>query len=294
MRAACPPSKPTESPRPPVPSPPSAFPRGDSRDAGEQRTAVVQQRFCRSRTRGGDGRSAGWVGLGGVMGSSGIPLASMVERAGVGLRQTSAGAPECLSRNPGGPMTSPAVTRPASLPADCDRERGVKDWYKDAVFYEVHVKAFFDADGNGIGDFAGLTAKLDYVRELGVTCLWILPMYPSPLKDDGYDIADFYGIHPAYGNVEDFQRVPRRRARARAARHRRPRDEPHLRPAPVVPGRARRPRPRPSATTTCGATPTGATGTRASSSPTPRSPTGRGIPSPSSTTGTASSATSPT
>src|SRR6266850_2035248 len=82
----------------------------------------------------------------------------------------------------------------------------MRDWYKDAVFYEVHVKAFFDRDGNGIGDFAGLTAKLDYVRELGVTCLWILPMYPSPLKDDGYDIADFYGIHPSYGNVEDFQR----------------------------------------------------------------------------------------
>jgi maltose alpha-D-glucosyltransferase / alpha-amylase len=82
----------------------------------------------------------------------------------------------------------------------------VKDWYKDAVFYEIHVKAFFDGDGNGIGDFAGLTAKLDYVRELGVDCLWILPMYPSPLRDDGYDIADFYGIHASYGNVEDFQK----------------------------------------------------------------------------------------
>ncbi len=81
----------------------------------------------------------------------------------------------------------------------------MKDWYKDAVFYEVHVKAFFDGDGNGVGDFAGLTAKLDYLKELGVNCLWILPMYPSPLKDDGYDIADFYGIHPAYGSVADFQ-----------------------------------------------------------------------------------------
>ncbi|HXU91664.1 MAG TPA: maltose alpha-D-glucosyltransferase [Methylomirabilota bacterium] len=79
-------------------------------------------------------------------------------------------------------------------------------WYKDAVFYEVHVKAFMDADGNGVGDFAGLTAKLDYVRDLGVDCLWILPMYPSPLRDDGYDIADFYGVHPAYGTVEDFQK----------------------------------------------------------------------------------------
>src|SRR5216110_3318740 len=80
------------------------------------------------------------------------------------------------------------------------------DWYKDAIFYEVHVKAFSDADGNGIGDFAGLTQRLDYVRDLGVDCLWILPMYPSPLRDDGYDIADFYGIHPSYGSVEDFQK----------------------------------------------------------------------------------------
>jgi maltose alpha-D-glucosyltransferase/alpha-amylase len=80
------------------------------------------------------------------------------------------------------------------------------DWYKDAIFYEVPVKSFFDADGNGIGDFAGLTAHLDYIQDLGVDCLWILPMYPSPLKDDGYDIADFYGIHPSYGTVEDFQK----------------------------------------------------------------------------------------
>jgi maltose alpha-D-glucosyltransferase/alpha-amylase len=82
----------------------------------------------------------------------------------------------------------------------------VPDWYKDAVFYEVHVKAFMDADGNGAGDFAGLTSKLDYLHDLGVDCLWILPMYPSPLRDDGYDIADFYGIHPSYGSVADFQK----------------------------------------------------------------------------------------
>jgi maltose alpha-D-glucosyltransferase / alpha-amylase len=82
----------------------------------------------------------------------------------------------------------------------------VTDWYKDAVFYEVHVKAFMDADGNGVGDFAGLTSRLDYLRDLGVDCLWILPMYPSPLRDDGYDIADFYGVHASYGSVEDFQK----------------------------------------------------------------------------------------
>jgi len=80
------------------------------------------------------------------------------------------------------------------------------DWFKDAVFYEVHVKAFMDANGDGVGDFAGLTERLDYVKELGVDCLWILPMYPSPLRDDGYDIADFYGIHPSYGTVQDFQK----------------------------------------------------------------------------------------
>jgi maltose alpha-D-glucosyltransferase / alpha-amylase len=78
-------------------------------------------------------------------------------------------------------------------------------WYKDAIFYEVHVKAFFDSNDDGIGDFRGLTQKLDYLQMLGVDCLWILPMYPSPLRDDGYDIADFYSIHPDYGTVGDFK-----------------------------------------------------------------------------------------
>jgi len=79
-------------------------------------------------------------------------------------------------------------------------------WYKDAVLYEVHVKAFCDSNADGIGDFAGLTHQLDYLQDLGIDCIWVLPMYPSPLKDDGYDIADFYGIHPDYGSVEDFQK----------------------------------------------------------------------------------------
>ncbi len=80
------------------------------------------------------------------------------------------------------------------------------DWFKDAIIYEVHVKAFFDANGDGVGDFVGLTAKLDYLVDLGVDCLWILPMYASPLRDDGYDIADFHAIHPAYGTNADFER----------------------------------------------------------------------------------------
>jgi maltose alpha-D-glucosyltransferase / alpha-amylase len=77
-------------------------------------------------------------------------------------------------------------------------------WYKDAVFYEVHVRAFKDSNGDGIGDFRGLLEKLDYIEELGVTTLWLLPFYPSPLKDDGYDISHYTDIHPSYGSIEDF------------------------------------------------------------------------------------------
>ena len=78
-------------------------------------------------------------------------------------------------------------------------------WYKDAVIYEVHVKTFADSDGDGIGDFPGLTQKLDYLQELGVTAIWLLPFYPSPLRDDGYDIADYTSVHPAYGTLRDFK-----------------------------------------------------------------------------------------
>jgi maltose alpha-D-glucosyltransferase/alpha-amylase len=78
-------------------------------------------------------------------------------------------------------------------------------WYKSAVIYEVHVRAFQDSDGDGAGDFRGLTSKLDYLRDLGVTAIWLLPFYPSPLKDDGYDIADYYGVHPSYGTLADFK-----------------------------------------------------------------------------------------
>ena len=78
-------------------------------------------------------------------------------------------------------------------------------WYKDAIIYEVPVRAFCDSDGDGIGDFKGLTSKLDYLQDLGVTAIWLLPFYPSPLRDDGYDIADYTDIHPAYGTLRDFK-----------------------------------------------------------------------------------------
>src|SRR5688572_30082754 len=78
-------------------------------------------------------------------------------------------------------------------------------WYKDAVIYELHPRAFFDSTGDGVGDFRGLAQKLDYLQDLGVTALWLLPFYPSPLKDDGYDISDYTSVHPAYGTLHDFK-----------------------------------------------------------------------------------------
>src|SRR5665213_1916269 len=78
-------------------------------------------------------------------------------------------------------------------------------WYKDAVIYQVNVKSFFDSNDDGIGDFPGLTSKLGYIRDLGVNTIWLMPFYPSPLKDDGYDIADYQNVHPQFGTLEDFR-----------------------------------------------------------------------------------------
>jgi maltose alpha-D-glucosyltransferase / alpha-amylase len=94
------------------------------------------------------------------------------------------------------------VARPAALTAD-------PLWYKDAIIYQLHVKAFFDANNDGVGDFQGLSQKLDYLHDLGVTALWLLPFYPSPLRDDGYDIANYRSIHPAYGHMGDFKALVR-------------------------------------------------------------------------------------
>jgi maltose alpha-D-glucosyltransferase/alpha-amylase len=85
-------------------------------------------------------------------------------------------------------------------------DRSDAQWYRDAIIYHVHVKSFFDANNDGVGDFEGLTRKLDYIKELGVSAIWVMPFYPSPLKDDGYDIADYRGINPSYGVMRDFRR----------------------------------------------------------------------------------------
>ena len=98
---------------------------------------------------------------------------------------------------PGG-LRLPGI-RPAALPAPGDR-----DWYRRAVFYEVLIRGFSDGNGDGIGDLAGLRAKLDYLEWLGIDCLWLLPYYPSPMRDGGYDISDFFTVHPDLGTLDDL------------------------------------------------------------------------------------------
>src|SRR5213078_2835163 len=90
-------------------------------------------------------------------------------------------------------------------------------WYKDAIIYELHPRAFFDSNADGIGDFRGLTDKLGYLQDLGVSAIWLLPFYPSPLRDDGYDIADYTAVHPMYGNLRDIEMLLRE-AHARGLR----------------------------------------------------------------------------
>jgi maltose alpha-D-glucosyltransferase / alpha-amylase len=105
------------------------------------------------------------------------------------------------------PMAAIAV--PSEAEAEQAAQTGVdpaaRDWFKDAIIYQMHVKAFHDASGDGVGDFAGLKQRLDYVQDLGVTAIWLLPFYASPLRDDGYDISDYRQIHTSYGDMVDFR-----------------------------------------------------------------------------------------
>jgi maltose alpha-D-glucosyltransferase / alpha-amylase len=106
-----------------------------------------------------------------------------------------------LGGEPRGPVPGPARDEAP----DADLSSPDPLWYKDAVIYELHVKAFNDSNGDGIGDFRGLIERLDYLRDLGVDTIWLLPFFPSPLRDDGYDIANYYDVHPAYGTLADFE-----------------------------------------------------------------------------------------
>jgi maltose alpha-D-glucosyltransferase/alpha-amylase len=134
-------------------------------------------------------------------------------------------------------------------------------WYKDTIIYELHIRGFSDSQGDGVGDFLGLTEKLDYLEDLGVTSVWLLPFYPSPLKDDGYDISGYTSIQPVYGNMHDFRTFV---------------DEAHQRGLHVI----------------IELTPRKNTERPASSSRTPNTPTGHGTTKPGHTTGTASIHTS--
>ena len=100
------------------------------------------------------------------------------------------------------------ATEPVSPPSSETEAEVEKDrlWYKDAIIYQLHIKAFYDSNADGVGDFRGLTEKLDYIRDLGVNTIWLLPFYPSPLRDDGYDVADYHNVNPMYGTRSDFQR----------------------------------------------------------------------------------------
>ena len=95
----------------------------------------------------------------------------------------------------------PHVSQRIAQPAEPDLL-----WYKDAIVYQIHIKSFFDANNDGIGDFPGLISRFDYIAELGVNTIWLLPFYPSPRLDDGYDIADYRGVHPDYGTLADVKR----------------------------------------------------------------------------------------
>ena len=139
------------------------------------------------------------------------------------------------------------------------------------MFYEVLVRAFADSKGSGAGDFTGLVQRLDYLQWLGIDCLWLPPFYASPLRDGGYDISDYTAVLPEFGTLPEFTELVSPGARPRHPDRDGPRHEPHLRPAPVVPGLAG-PTPRArTATSTCGPTTTRSTPTRGSSSSTPRS-----------------------
>ena len=109
-------------------------------------------------------------------------------------------------------------------------------WYKNAVIYCLSVGTYMDANGDGIGDFQGLMRRLDYLHGLGITAIWLMPFQPSPGKDDGYDISDYYGVDPRYGTLGDFVEFTHGCQAARHPRDHRPRRQSHLRPASLVSG----------------------------------------------------------
>jgi maltose alpha-D-glucosyltransferase / alpha-amylase len=103
------------------------------------------------------------------------------------------------------PVTPPSIVSKPHQESSVLLSQDENLWYKDAIIYQLHVRTFCDSNADGIGDFRGLTGKLDYLQELGINAIWLLPFYPSPLRDDGYDIADYTSVHPSYGTLQDFK-----------------------------------------------------------------------------------------
>jgi maltose alpha-D-glucosyltransferase/alpha-amylase len=103
------------------------------------------------------------------------------------------------------PVTPPSIVSKPHQESSVLLSHDENLWYKDAIIYQLHVRTFCDSNADGIGDFRGLTGKLDYLQELGINAIWVLPFYPSPLRDDGYDIADYTSVHPSYGTLQDFK-----------------------------------------------------------------------------------------
>jgi hypothetical protein len=167
-------------------------------------------------------------------------------------------------------------------------------WYKDAIIYQLHVKSFFDSNNDGIGDFPGLISKLDYIADLGVNAIWVLPFYPSPLLDDGYDISGYRDVHPDYGTLADFRQF----VRAAHARDIRVITDLEITTPPTntrgFSGPGAQSRDRYGAISMFGPTMTKSMLARASSSLTRNAPIGPGIQLLARITGIASSRTSPT
>ena len=140
-----------------------------------------------------------------------------------------------LLRSAPSPGADPGALRDTVL-ADADR----RPWWRNAVIYQVYVRSFADGNGDGIGDLAGVRARLPYLRDLGVDAIWFTPWYPSPMADGGYDVADYRDIDPMFGTLAEAEQLIDEAARTRHPGHHRRRPEPLLRPASLVPGRARR------------------------------------------------------
>ena len=130
------------------------------------------------------------------------------------------------------PHTGQTPPAPQAMHKPCVHP--TQEWWRHAVIYEIYPRSFQDSDGDGIGDIKGITARLDYLQDLGIDAIWITPMYPSPGVDYGYDISDYTAIDPNYGTMADFDNLVAEAKQARHPRHHGLRHQPHLRPASMV------------------------------------------------------------